>query len=281
VNAIQTEAYNQSIGKNHTKWKPGYSDINFDVNGHIKNAIDRVGNRTIQYVSDAQGMILLRDEITGTITPPNYRHHPANYNPGTAANKVARYYYVDGQRVGDISNTGDSRVDYLQSLKDRKDKKSGNYADWTPIASADVDQSYEPIGANTPGNVAGSYTVRSGDTLQSIALSVWGDSAMWFYIADANGLTNTDALVAGTVLTLPNKITNVHNNSGTFRPYSPGEAIGDTSPTLPTAPAPPKPKGGCGGLGAIIVAVVTVAVTVVAWQLGPMTAAALGNLARH
>ncbi len=117
-----------AIKKNSSAWRPGYSDINFDVNGHIKNAIDRVGNRTIQYVSDAQGMILLRDEITGTITPPNYRHHPANYNPGTAANKVARYYYVDGQRVGDISNIGDSKVDYLQSLKDRKDKKSGNYA---------------------------------------------------------------------------------------------------------------------------------------------------------
>ncbi|ROH83776.1 LysM peptidoglycan-binding domain-containing protein, partial [Pseudomethylobacillus aquaticus] len=122
---------------------------------------------------------------------------------------------------------------------------------------------------NTPGNVAGSYTVRSGDTLQSIALSVWGDSAMWFYIADANGLTDTDVLVAGTVLSLPNKITNVHNNSGTFRPYSPGEAIGDTSPTLPTAPAPPKPKGGCGGLGAIIVIVVTVVVAVVAPQFIP------------
>ncbi|ROH83497.1 hypothetical protein ED236_12270, partial [Pseudomethylobacillus aquaticus] len=79
---------------------------------------------------------------------------------------------------------------------------------------------------------------------------------------------SSEALVAGTVLSLPNKVTNVHNTSGTFRPYSPGEAMGDTSPTLPAAPAPPGP-GGCGGLGAIIVIVVTVVVAVAAPQFIP------------
>ncbi|MCB5191865.1 hypothetical protein LG198_14115, partial [Methylobacillus arboreus] len=107
------------------------------------------------------------------------------------------------------------------------------------------------------------------------------DAAMWFLIADANGLTD-QALTEGQTLTIPNKVTNVHNNSATFRPYSAGEAIGDTSPTLPTAPVPytKKGKGKCGGMGGIIVMVVTIAVTVISGgTMAPMLAAAVGNLA--
>lgn len=126
-----------------------------------------------------------------------------------------------------------------------------------PVASADFDQNYEPISPTYPGSVASSYTVRNGDTLQTIARSVWGDSAMWYLIADANGLASGSTLTAGMKLTIPNKVTNIHNNAGTFRPYNAGEAIGDVNPTLPAAPPPPRRKrGGCGGLGLIIVAIV-------------------------
>ncbi|MCB5190294.1 HNH endonuclease, partial [Methylobacillus arboreus] len=101
------------------------------------------------------------------------------------------------------------------------------------------------------------------------------DAAMWFLIADANGLTD-QALTEGQTLTIPNKVTNVHNNSATFRPYNAGEAIGDTSPTLPTAPVPyvKKSKGKCGGAGMIIVAVIAVVATVLtAGALAPAAAA--------
>jgi hypothetical protein len=85
---------------------------------------------------------------------------------------------------------------------------------------------------------------------------------MWYLIADANGLSSGSTLTTGQVLTIPNKVTNIHNNAGTFRPYNPGEAIGDTSPTLPVAPSPPKKKKKCGGFLAIIVAVIAVVATV-------------------
>jgi hypothetical protein len=74
-------------------------------------------------------------------------------------------------------------------------------------------------------------------------------------------------------LIIPNKVTNIHNNAGTYRPYNPGEAIGDLNPTIPAMPKPPKKKHGCGGIGAIIAAVVAVAVT--AFTGNPM----LGNIA--
>ncbi|MGY1490817.1 LysM peptidoglycan-binding domain-containing protein, partial [Methylobacillus pratensis] len=251
ITATTISGYNASLGRNQQQWKSGYADLRYDVNGHLESAYDHGGNRSIQYISDAQGLILVRDEITGIIARPNYKYNQANYNPGSVANKVTRYYYVDGKRVGDVSNDGPSRTDYAQAMANRH-APQGNYANWKPISSADFDQNYEPISPNYPGFAASSYTVRNGDTLQSIARSLWGDAAMWFLIADANGLTD-QALTEGQTLTIPNKVTNVHNNSSTFRPYSAGEAIGDTSPTLPTAPVPyvKKKKGKCGGMGGI------------------------------
>ncbi|MDV7375357.1 LysM peptidoglycan-binding domain-containing protein, partial [Acinetobacter baumannii] len=68
-----------------------------------------------------------------------------------------------------------------------------------------------------PSSASTSYVVNNGDTLQSIALSVWGDASMWYMLADVNGLSATDKLTAGQVLTVPNKVTNIHNNSETFR----------------------------------------------------------------
>ena len=61
---------------------------------------------------------------------------------------------------------------------------------------------------------------------------------MWFLIAEANGITASTHLIAGQRLIIPNKVTNFHNTSGTFRVYDLGEAIGDTMPTLPNEPAP-------------------------------------------
>ena len=97
---------------------------------------------------------------------------------------------------------------------------------------------------------------------------------MWYLLADANGLASGQTLVAGMSLIVPNKVTNIHNNAGTFRPYNPGEAMGDINPTLPTMPNPPRgKKGGCGGLGIILVAVVAIAATIItAGALAPVTA---------
>jgi len=41
----------------------------------------------------------------------------------------------------------------------------------------------------------------------------------------ANGLASGATLTAGQQLTIPNKITNIHNDYQTFKPYNPGEII--------------------------------------------------------
>jgi hypothetical protein len=62
---------------------------------------------------------------------------------------------------------------------------------------------------------------------------VWGDANLWWMIAEANGLVGTERLTGGMNLIIPNKVMNIYNNSGTFKVYDAGEAIGATGPNLP------------------------------------------------
>lgn len=163
-------------------------------------------------------------------------------------------------------STTESRVDSDEFKNDRR------------VTSSDFDQNYEPINATYPASAPDTYVARTGDTLQSIALALWGDSAMWYMLAQANNLQGDEILVQGQVLVVPNKVTNIHNNANTFRPYNPGEIIGNVNPTLPTPPV--EQKDGCGVWGVVIQIVVTVVVTIVTG--GNVAAGAFaGNVARQ
>lgn len=198
----------------------GTTSLKYDVNGHLSEATDTT-NRTFKYTSNAQGLVLQRTESKGTEA---FQHF---------------YYYADGRRIGDVTTdpTDDLRVSYAEQLaQDINSVKPDKFKNFKPITSADFDQNYEPIKADYPGAAATAYTVRSGDTLRSIAQFIWGDSAMWYLIAEVNGLRENTPLAAGQVLVIPNKVTNIHNNAWTWRPYKPGEAIGNISPAIPTPP---------------------------------------------
>ncbi|NVJ60931.1 MAG: RHS repeat protein, partial [Gammaproteobacteria bacterium] len=173
----------------------------------------------------------------------NYWRHYKNTNSGqilnlNQTNKHQTYYYVNGQGVGDIGLL--SGVDFDYNLKPFKNQ----------VKQASPSQ----------------YVVSRGDTLKAIAATVYGDSSLWYIIANNNGIASDSELVEGMNLNIPPQLTNT-NNADTFRPYNPGDIIGDTTPI---AIAPPPPKNGCGVLGAIIMVVVMVVVTVyTAGALGP------------
>uniref|UniRef100_UPI00061821E1 LysM peptidoglycan-binding domain-containing protein n=1 Tax=Chromobacterium vaccinii TaxID=1108595 RepID=UPI00061821E1 len=264
--AKQSTITAQPYNKDAPGWQPGISHLTYDVNGHLKEAIDEKGQRSLRYVNDAQGVVIRREEIDKQ-----------------SVYKKQDYYYVDGKQVGAVGNDGPSRVDFAQALAQTSlGNKKDQYRFGVAVSSADFDQNYEPIGPNYPAQAPGSVTAREGDTLQVIAANLWGDRALWYLLADANGLQGTETLKAGQVLRVPNKVTNFHNNSGTYRVYSPGEAIGDVTPTLPEPPPPPPPPGGggCGGFGMILVAVVAVvAVVFTAGALAPLLAPTLVSTA--
>ncbi|OEZ63500.1 tRNA3(Ser)-specific nuclease WapA precursor [Duganella sp. HH105] len=119
---------------------------------------------------------------------------------------------------------------------------------------------YQPASSATLAAAPSSYSVQSNsETLQSIAQAIWGDSKLWYLIADANGKTADQALKAGEILRIPSRVNTVHNDYATFNPYNASDAIGNTAPALPP---PSHGGGGCGGMGTLIMVVVAVAVTV-------------------
>jgi hypothetical protein len=102
------EAKQQSVtaqpqNANALGWAAGYSQTQYDANGHILSAMDNTGNRRFNYTTDAQGLILTRNELAGN-----------------SVNRVQRYYYVDGKRVGDVGNDGPSRTDYVTALATKR-----------------------------------------------------------------------------------------------------------------------------------------------------------------
>ncbi|RZL03690.1 MAG: RHS repeat protein [Rubrivivax sp.] len=259
--AITTQEYNPSINKDLNKWKPGTSFFNYDVNGHASSVEDVVGKRSLRYATNAQGLILVRDEIANA-----------------TVNKTQNFFYFDGARIGEVGNDATARnVDYAQALASQPTDRKTAYKNFRPIATSDFDQNYTPISPTYPGFTSAGYTAQGGEKLQDVAQAVWGDASLWYLLADANGLTSTTPLVAGQVLVVPNKVTNIHNNSTTKAVYNAAEAMGDTSPTLPDAPPPPKPKKGCGGIGQILMVVVAVVATAMTgFLLGPALLTALG-----
>ncbi|MDO7836617.1 LysM domain-containing protein [Sphingobium sp. HBC34] len=97
---------------------------------------------------------------------------------------------------------------------------------------------------------ASSYTVQAGDTLEGIALALWGDASFWYMIAETNGLTGSDRRIEGSLLAIPSKVHNARNSADTWKVYAPNLAIGDASPI---APAAPKPKRGkCGAFSSSV-----------------------------
>ncbi|RZL01571.1 MAG: hypothetical protein EOP36_11020 [Rubrivivax sp.] len=270
---IKVGATSPTVDPAWGRWAQGVSRLTYDVNGHAKMVLDSkdASNedvRTITYVNNAEGQILTRAEY-GAYTSSVFQS----------------YYYVNGRLVGESGNQpSSSTVSYSDALKVQQ--PAGNPADRyrniKPITS-DFDQNYRPINATYPNFTGSTHVVVDGETLESVAAATWGDASLWYLIAEANNLLgNTSKLVAGQTLSIPNKVTNLHNNSQTFKVYNAGEALGDVSPTLPDAPKPPPAKNNCGGVGMILMVVVAVVVSfftagAAAAALGPVLAGALGG----
>ena len=239
-------------------WQPGSSTYQYDANGHIKKLYDAQAKRTLEYVNNQNGQVLKRYETVN--------NNPVGLPPQT---ELRKFYYMNGVGIGDVGkDNAPSRVDYAQSLAIQEKNGVSVHPQIAnrviPVTSADFDQNYAPINPTYPARTASTHIVTEGETLQSIARAEWGDASLWYIIADANGLTDNQPPVAGTRLALPNVVTNIHNNSGTFRPYDVSLALGDTTPTLPDPPAAPAAGGkrGCGVLGMLLIIVVAIVVTV-------------------
>ena len=221
---------------------------NYNANGHLTSAnISDGQSRTVRYTNDLTGQVLKRKITTSGSDPTEI------------------WYRFGGREMGYIGNNGTLNVDTNAAIEQRTaESGTGLFRNGAQHGArhVDFDQNYTALNSYQQGSASGGYTVRGGDTLQGIASGLYGDSALWYKIAQANGISGDTPLIEGTTLRLPAGVTRTTYNASTFKPYDPGAAIGDTSPT---APEPPKAQGkNCGAIGialTVVVAVVVFAIT--------------------
>ncbi|MDR3436515.1 LysM peptidoglycan-binding domain-containing protein, partial [Telmatospirillum sp.] len=205
------------------------STFDYDRNGHVSEVVTTGTNaHTNTYTESAAGLIMENNEISSS----NGSSAPETF-----------YFYLDDQQIGQIGNNGTTNVNYTTSINNQTNVSGGSGAfsggASAGTSTANFDANYNAINATGNGSApaGSSYTVQSGQTLQSIAASVYGDSNLWYVIADANGLSGSSNLTAGTVLTLPNTVENAGNTASTFKPYNANAALGDVQPGAPIPPA--------------------------------------------
>ena len=189
-----------------------------------------VSSTTRVFSYDGDGQILSRRD--GTVSGGVFTALSGSTTANPDAMAPQHYVYAEGHSVASLSEAG--LIQTSDGLTPYSDPQS-----------------------------SGTYTVQAGDTLQSIAQTVYGNSNLWYVIADANAISldssgNAINLVAGTTLKLP-AVSNSQNSSQTFTPYNPLKLIGSTTPAL--AYIPPPPQQHCNDLTTLIVVAVTAIVT--------------------
>ena len=168
---------------------------------------------------------------------------------GTSLANDSMLYNTEGQVIFENNSSSSSANNrgFVVDMAGQIEEKTANHgtqrylvvantvrASFGNLDPVDVDENDAAANISAVSATPGTVVSQSGDTLKSLALSLLGDSGLWYVLADANGL-NTDpdtALSAGTVLAIPNTLAQVHNNATTVVPYNPASIIGNTAPTL-------------------------------------------------
>ncbi len=205
----------------------GSTGEQYDANGFLVGLTDSTqGANNRSFVNDANGHILRKNQ------------------QGNLLNQLV----VNGQVMGTYG-VG-------------TDPSSPTNSDGNPnyTTQGNFDLGYQPVTNSYPAASTGQYPVKSGDTLQSIAQAAYGDSQLWYQIAQANGLSGNTDLRVGQIINIPTRVGGTHNTANTFAPYDPSKVEGSTSPNLP-APSSDD-GGGCGVIGQVIMIVVAVVVTI-------------------
>jgi hypothetical protein len=297
-----------SLGSGDNAFVPTESRLSYDANGQLAQLSQQLGDGSFSstwYVTDTAGKIVQRrattqDAIWGTSATGYYygptftnhtnqdflfkRWHPAdNANP-TVANPPATVY--------NIVPTGASLLPQLPAFRDAgnwskqsnliaQDQLLGSFSQ-SHTSSYQYAWGYLDIGARqgfaSQDQSVQFHTAQAGETASTLAGRYYGDTALWYVIAEANNLRAEPqaTATAGTALKIPKVVRNT-NTSTSYGVYEPSKIIGNTSPEVALPPPPPAPKGGCGVVGQLIMVVVAVWVTyVTAGAAGTAIGSSLG-----
>ena len=277
----------------------GSSVRSYDSNGNLARVVDASGTHSAEYLNDSKEGIRAKkqgqrytsylnvgghiiadvslDKGSGKQTLDVY----AGFTPkGSASNESAGF--VNQGKGGGLFSLGES-YNSIEEFQDAMAYKQALHQDSTGV-EANLDQ-----------DSFGSYTLQSGDSLRSVALNVYGDASLWYLIADANGISDANAvagqsssqggsnasmqLQSGMSLIIPAANTSQHMSNATHKVYNPNAIIGDTSASTPSPtpiPAPPAPNAKHHHWWKKILVVVIGAIAAIA--TGGIAAAALSSL---
>ncbi|HYD79861.1 MAG TPA: polymorphic toxin-type HINT domain-containing protein [Paucimonas sp.] len=177
--------------------------------GRVGTAPGKIDSREIaKYAFDVNGQMLQSEQFFAPANPDD-DHRPKHFS--------THYVVAGGKAVGYLSNKGQEVAGYVAPTPDTPDQE-------TPLdtVAADFDRNFSPVNQVSSAGAGGGsmrYTVRAGDTLQSIAQTVWGDSSLWFRIAEANGVSE-GGLRVGQAIRLPNNVVSNQHNASTSRAQS-------------------------------------------------------------
>jgi len=175
-------------------------------NSGLKISYDATGRRSFEYITDINGQVLSRSE--------------SEYNTSTHVweNKRQNFFYFDGRTVGEAGDFTSANKDFVRMNSEATEayatKQNANNTTEIKGQGAKKDQQSANFtfgygGVNPYTSSTGYTTNVDGETAKSIALSVYGDSSLWHVIAEANGISGTDALPKGTSIRVPEAVYSV------------------------------------------------------------------------
>ncbi|PJD92646.1 MAG: hypothetical protein CK426_01150 [Legionella sp.] len=253
----------------------GKSRREYDSNGLLKESVDeqkdeRGRPNSVQYWNSGVDGIKARADKNG----------------------LTHYLHLGNKTIGDLHLSADKKqrlTVYGGFMPEKSGSSSTSAQSTSQFLDRKAQEVTEDLVPSTPQDQLGSYTIQSSDSLEGIALQVYGDSSLWYLIADANGLTcgksetaqSHGALHLGQRLVIPPVATGQHHTSSTKKIIKSEYFIGNTSATTkaPLPIPPPLPKKHNQLLAKIIVGVVaTVATLLTAGIAGALSGIAGSSL---
>ncbi|WP_207769793.1 hypothetical protein [Solimicrobium silvestre] len=244
----QLASAGQTDSSSYTYHYNGFGQVlSIDASG----ANDSAGTSTMVYNADEQEISLVQGQGDGMQSAET-----SNYLYNTAG-QIIYQKHQDGQ-AGDYLET----ISYDVNSSGNQVGETGVYADGQRHTYLDGG-SYAEVQQVMPSQVGSGqsgYTATGGENLAQVAQTVYGNSALWYLIANANGLTENTSLKAGEQISVPSGMPTGQANSTTGKPYNAGEIQGGNLPNLKTPP--PADGGGCSTFGLILLVVVAIIVTI-------------------
>lgn len=254
-------------------YQPAQTDSVYDAMGRRmvvrEHTQDGGADQMRFFAYDAEGEVMRREEgtMTGIAGGTIVREDNADH---TSSGGVVPYIYsgngmaiYSGSNIGPFMlNTGPNGVTDPAAIVHSYSAAGMSFGM--------IDEAGNIKNSNLASNMTnystgtGGYTVQAGDTLQIIAQRVYGNSELWYIIADANGIQSDADLRAGEIIKYPAQVTDL-NSASTFKPYNASVEIGSTTPALPYVTSP---SSGCTGVGAVIVIAVAKIIEAICTAIG-------------